>query len=328
MAHLPPPAAPWTLSLSPELFLAVDGDTATTRPMKGTAPADTDPAALRSGGKDRAENLMIVDLLRNDLSRVAVPGSVAVPSLFDVERVGNLWQMTSTVTARLTPATTPAGLLAATFPCGSITGAPKLASMRLIRDLEPDRRGIYTGSLGVIEPADTPLGWRMRLSVAIRTLEIHGDGAARLGIGCGVVADSTAGAEWLECLAKAGFATGVGPGVELLETMAVINGVCALGPRHSERLAHSAAALGIPAAPDAVTAAVAGTPRAPGGCRSGSAPTASPPSRAARCPTRPDRCARCLPPPPGRGIHLRGTRRATAPISTPPSDLPRRARST
>lgn len=257
LAHLPGPAASWTLSLSPELFLSVDGEVATARPMKGTAPADTDPEALREGPKNRAENLMIVDLLRNDLSRVAVPGTVEVPSLFDVERVGALWQMTSTVTARLRPGTTPAHLLRATFPCGSITGAPKLSSMRIIRGLEPDRRGIYTGSLGTITPMPAPPGWSMTLSVAIRTLEIDDEGTVRLGIGSGIVADSTAAGEWSEGLDKARFVTDHRPTLRVKETMAVVDGACRLADAHRARLAASLRALGFAPAPHAVDEAVA-----------------------------------------------------------------------
>ncbi|SDY36850.1 bifunctional chorismate-binding protein/class IV aminotransferase [Tessaracoccus flavus] len=260
LAHLPGPAAPWTLSLSPELFLHVEAGTVMSRPMKGTAPSDDPPSTLSDDPKNRAENLMIVDLIRNDLSRVALPGTVEVPRLFEVERVGQLWQMTSTVRAELAPGTTPGQVLAATFPCGSITGAPKLSSMGLIRDTELDRRGLYTGSLGVIEPSDGPLGWTMTLSVAIRTLEIDDDGSATLGVGSGIVADSTAETEWAECRAKGGFATALEPDVALIETMRVVDGQAPLLARHEARLAASAAALGFPAPGDAVAEAVRGTP--------------------------------------------------------------------
>lgn len=266
LAHLPPPAAPWTLSFSPELFLTVDGDTATCRPMKGTAPLEQPATSLTEDPKNRAENLMIVDLMRNDLSRVAVPGTVGVSRLFEVEKVGRLWQMTSTVTATLAPGVTPGEVLSATFPCGSITGAPKLASMRIIRRLETDRRGIYTGCLGVIEPANTPLGWTMVLSVAIRTIEVADDGSARLGIGSGIVADSSPEGEWREGLAKAVFAT-ARPCLQVIETMAVRDGDCALADGHRRRLAQSLAALGFPAAPSAIDEAVAGT--GPGAWRVG-----------------------------------------------------------
>ncbi|MBB1513078.1 bifunctional anthranilate synthase component I family protein/class IV aminotransferase [Tessaracoccus sp. MC1627] len=260
LARLPAPAAPWTLSLSPELFIRVADGSAVARPMKGTAPAWTDPVALREDPKNRAENLMIVDLLRNDLSRVAVPGTVAVSRLFEVERVGDLWQMTSTVSGRLVPGTTPADLLAATFPCGSITGAPKLASMRLIRRAERDGRGLYTGSLGLIDPATDELGWAMNLSIAIRTLEVDGEGRVRLGIGSGVVADSTPDGEWAECLAKAAFATGLRPTVTLKETLRVVDGVAPLGTRHQARLTASARELGFGPVEAVVEAAVRDTP--------------------------------------------------------------------
>ena len=267
LAHLPGPAAPWTLSLSPELFLEVDGGTVTARPMKGTAPATTDARDLSSSPKNRAENLMIVDLLRNDLSRVAVPGTVAVPRLFEVERVGDLWQMTSTVTARLRPTATVGALLDATFPCGSITGAPKLSSMRLIRAVEAGPRGIYTGAMGTIDPAPGPLGWRTRLSVAIRTLEVDDDGDGSFGVGSGIVADSTAASEWAECRAKAGFLTRLPDSLRLKEALRVVDGDCPLADLHRERLSASAAELGLPAPGDAIAAAVAGTP--PGSWRVG-----------------------------------------------------------
>lgn len=260
LAHLPGPAAPWTLSLSPELFLDVDDGVATTRPMKGTADAATDPAALRDDPKNRAENLMIVDLIRNDLSKVSRPGTVAVDGLFDVGRVGRLWQMTSTVSGVLQPDTTPGRLLRAMFPCGSITGAPKLASMRLIRQVERSRRGLYTGALGIIDPDPGPLGWRTTLSVVIRTVEIGDDGTARLGVGSGIVADSTARDEWTECAAKARFAVSLGPDLHLREALRVIDGVAPLALRHQARLDRSARALGLPIRSDAVEQAVSEAP--------------------------------------------------------------------
>lgn len=252
LAHLPGPATEWILSLSPELFIQQDGDRILSRPMKGTAPADTDPESLRTDPKNRAENLMIVDLLRNDLSRVA--DDVAVASMFEVERVGRLWQMTSTVTGRVRPGVSQGEILEATFPCGSITGAPKRSSMRLITEVERDERGIYTGSLGIIEPERTVL------NIAIRTLEINSDDEVRLGIGSGIVADSTAADEWAECLAKAAFATSLRPQVHLLETMRVVDGVAPLAERHRQRLERSAAHLGFVPLGDPVGDAVADTP--------------------------------------------------------------------
>ncbi|HJE50435.1 MAG TPA: chorismate-binding protein [Tessaracoccus flavescens] len=259
LAHLPEPAAAWTLSLSPELFLDVRDGLATSRPMKGTAPIESDPSALRDDPKNRAENLMIVDLLRNDLSQVA--DDVSVPALFEVEAVGRLWQMTSTVTGRLRPDVGLGDLLRATFPCGSITGAPKLASMRIIDGVERDERGLYTGSLGVIEDG------RATLNIAIRTLEIDEAGRARLGIGSGVVADSTAESEWQECIAKAAFATGLTPDVHLREAIRVVDGVAPLAELHRRRLSRSSAALGIPLRTDPVADAIAQTP--PGAWRVG-----------------------------------------------------------
>lgn len=255
LAHLPGPADAWTLSLSPELFLEVDGDLVTARPMKGTATADLPPTALSDDPKNRAENLMIVDLLRNDLSRVAE--QVEVVDLFGVERVGDLWQMSTTVRGRLHPGVGPADLLRATFPCGSITGAPKLSSMGLIRRVETTPRGIYTGALGVIEPG------RMLLSVAIRTLTIDGGGTARLGVGSGVVADSVAASEWDESLAKAGFVAAP----DLKEAIRVIDGVAPLEALHEARLAAGAAELGYPRPVGRVASAVRQTP--PGAWRLG-----------------------------------------------------------
>nr|WP_217352730.1 aminodeoxychorismate synthase component I [Sphingomonas sp. ID1715] len=191
----------WLLSLSPELFFTRNGRQLTTKPMKGTAPPDADPALLSGDPKQRAENLMIVDLLRNDLSRVAVPGSVAVPELFAVERYPTVQQMTSTVMAQLAEGRDTIDILTALFPCGSITGAPKLRAMEIIADVETAPRGIYTGAIGHINPDG-----RAAFNVAIRTLHLQpGAGTATLGLGSGIVADSEPRAEWRECLAKGAF---------------------------------------------------------------------------------------------------------------------------
>jgi para-aminobenzoate synthetase / 4-amino-4-deoxychorismate lyase len=212
----------WILSFSPELFFTLADAHVTARPMKGTRPRHGDvladraaALALAEAAKDRAENLMIVDLLRNDLSRVAVPGSVAVPTLFAVETYPTVHQMVSQVDARLAPGKDAIDLLAALFPCGSVTGAPKLRAMEIISEVEPDRRGIYTGSVGVIAP-----NGRAAFNVAIRTLVMEeGSGEARIGLGSAVVADSTAAAEWAECLAKGAFVTAANRPFDLLETM-------------------------------------------------------------------------------------------------------------
>lgn len=195
----------WLLSFSPELFFRLRQGAITTRPMKGTARrGDTEESddaaalALAADPKNRAENLMIVDLLRNDLARVAEPGSVGVPALFTVERYPTLLQMTSTVTA--TTRRDAVEVLRALFPCGSVTGAPKIAAMHAIADVEDTGRGVYTGSIGAIDDAGDAV-----FNVAIRTLVITRLGLARIGLGAGIVADSIAADEWLECLAKAEF---------------------------------------------------------------------------------------------------------------------------
>lgn len=247
-ARLPGPAPAWTLSLSPELFVRVTAEgTLVCQPMKGTAPADEPGGdrALAADPKNRAENVMIVDLLRNDLSRVAVPGSVEVSALFDVARVGRLWQMTSTVRARALPGLTPGGLLAAAFPCGSITGAPKRSSMAVIRQQEESPRRGYTGSMGLLEPSPGPLGWSGCLNVAIRTLELNDD-RLRLGIGAGITIGSDPREEYRECQAKAAFLTTLPPEFGLIETLRVEEGAAPLLPRHADRLAASARDLGFP----------------------------------------------------------------------------------
>ena len=200
---------PVILSRSPELFFRLGADgTIETRPMKGTAPRDRDPArdaalkaALRASLKDRAENLMIVDLLRNDLSRLCAPGSVRVPELYRVETYETLHQMVSRVVGRLRPGVELAALFAALFPCGSITGAPKIRAMEIIRDLEPAPRGVYCGAIGWIAPDGAA-----EFNVAIRTLSLFDGGRVELNVGGGVVHDSTAVAEYEEALWKARFA--------------------------------------------------------------------------------------------------------------------------
>jgi len=199
------------LSFSPELFFTIRDGQIETRPMKGTAARcadserDGDAArALAADPKQRAENLMIVDLLRNDLSRVCVAGSVAVPDLFTVETYPTVHQMTSRVTGRLAPGLPPSAILQALFPCGSVTGTPKIRAMEVIRQIEPAARGLYTGSIGSIDPDGDA-----RFNVAIRTLCVEkGRRQGVIGIGSGVVADSTAAAEWAECLDKARFLGG------------------------------------------------------------------------------------------------------------------------
>lgn len=236
----------WLLSLSPELFFDLSGRTLTTRPMKGTAPRgptaaldDAAAAALAADPKNRAENLMIVDLLRNDLSRVAVPGSVRVPALFEVERYPTVLQMTSTVTAAARADVDAVDVLTALFPCGSITGAPKLRAMAIIAEVEAEARGAYTGSIGALRA-----NGNAHFNVAIRTLTMQGR-SARLGLGGGIVADSVADAEWAEAIGKAAFLARAPRAVDLIETMRCEGGLVARRDLHLARLAASAAFLGV-----------------------------------------------------------------------------------
>lgn len=201
----------WLLSFSPELFFTLQDGLLTTRPMKGTAARGADAAsdraaiaALAADPKQRAENLMIVDLLRNDLSRVAQAGSVQAPYLFEVESYPTVHQMTSTVTARLRPDLGPVDVLRAIFPCGSITGAPKVRAMEIIHEVEAAPRGAYTGAIGWISPDGNAA-----FNVAIRTISVNeGDELGRVGLGSGIVADSVLHAEWAECLEKGKFLGG------------------------------------------------------------------------------------------------------------------------
>ncbi|CAB3776990.1 aminodeoxychorismate synthase component I [Pararobbsia alpina] len=249
------PDARFVLSCSPELFLQHEAGMLRAQPMKGTAARVDDPdedarvrAGLRADPKNRAENLMIVDLLRNDIGRVAQTGSVEVPALFSVGAYGRVWQMTSTVRARIDAGRSFAELMRALFPCGSITGAPKHRAMELIAELETSPRGLYTGSIGWLDaPTDTRRCGNFCLSVAIRTLVLDADThRGEMGVGAGIVLDSVAASEWDECKVKAGFATGNDAGLALFETMrATRAGGVAHLDRHLARLVHSAAELGM-----------------------------------------------------------------------------------
>jgi para-aminobenzoate synthetase/4-amino-4-deoxychorismate lyase len=247
------------LSLSPELFFRGEDGAIPTRPMKGTAPRGRWPAEdqaladwLAASEKNRAENLMIVDLLRNDLGRVAEIGSVAVPSLFAVERYRTVHQLTSTVTARSRPGTALEDIFAALFPCGSITGAPKVATMRLIADLETDPRGAYCGAVGLVEP-----GGVATFNVAIRTAVIDYDTQlAEYGVGGGITWDSTSSGEYDEALLKAVLLTERWPTFDLLETLRLEGGAYHLLDRHLARLAASADYFGIPVLVEQVRAAL------------------------------------------------------------------------
>ncbi len=207
------------VSQSPELFFRVRGDMIETRPMKGTAPRGLTESmdrkaarTLKADPKNRAENVMIVDLLRNDLGKVCRAGSIRVSRLFEVQRYRTLLQMVSTVAGTLLPQTTPLSLFRALFPCGSVTGAPKISSMRLLRRLEPDPRGIYTGAIGILLP-----GGDMAFSVAIRTVTVR-DGQAEAGAGGGIVWDSNPAEELREALQKGRYLTEPPVDFELIET--------------------------------------------------------------------------------------------------------------
>lgn len=246
------------LSFSPELFFERYGSRVVTRPMKGTAKRGTTPeadaaqrSALLASAKERAENIMIVDLLRNDLGRLAEPGKVQVESLCEAEAYPTLWQMVSTISAEL-PGVRLFDLFHALFPCGSITGAPKIRAMQRIAELEVSSRGLYTGALGWLAPDGD-----CRFNVAIRTLELEPNGRGRLGIGGGIVIDSDPASEYAECLLKACFLTACDPGFELIETMRLENGECPLLALHLERLEASARALGFVCDASAIADALA-----------------------------------------------------------------------
>ncbi|KFG96361.1 anthranilate synthase [Burkholderia paludis] len=278
------PGGAWIVSCSPELFVERHGDVLRARPMKGTAPRSADPrddaaaaAFLANDPKNRAENVMIVDLLRNDVSRIARTGTVRVPALFSVEPYASVWQMTSTVEAGWRDGTSFAQMLRALFPCGSITGAPKHGTMQLIDAIESTPRGLYTGAIGWLdapgESAAPDAGGNRAsacgdfcLSVAIRTLTLEAAGArsagadsdasgpvaatagrrrGTMGVGAGIVLDSVAADEYAECDLKAQFLTDADPGFQLFETTAATraDGIRYL-ERHLARLQRSADAFG------------------------------------------------------------------------------------
>ena len=266
LSHLPDAAgkSAWTLCFSPELFLKIGADgTISTEPMKGTAPILGDgqderrAAELQADPKNRAENVMIVDLLRNDLGKIAQTGKVCVPEPFKVSRFGSVWQMTSTIQAQALPHITAADILRAAFPCGSITGAPKRMSMQIIESLETEPRGLYTGSIGYLKPCAGGLGFEGIFNVVIRTLLLkpasddlyHGV----YGVGSGIVIDSDPAAEYRECGWKARFLNELRPAFGIFETMRVENRQCRLLDLHLGRLKTSAQALNLPLPDDGET---------------------------------------------------------------------------
>lgn len=235
------------LCLSPELFFRRTGNHVVTKPMKGTAPRgrwlaeDREMAEwLKHSVKNRAENVMIVDLLRNDLGKVSVPGSVRVSSLFDLERFETVWQMTSTVESTLRDGISLVDLMGALFPCGSITGAPKIRTMQIIRELERFPRGAYTGTIGLLKP-----GGDCVFNVAIRTVVIDTESRmATFGVGGGVTIDSTAEREYEECLVKSRFLHSQPVEFQLFESILLEDGKYFLLPEHLKRLSESAEYFG------------------------------------------------------------------------------------
>jgi len=251
-------------SASPELFLEINGRTVTARPMKGTRRRHGRPLSdvvlaeeLRMSEKDRAENVMIVDLLRNDLSRLSSPGEVSVPELFRVERYETVWQLTSTVQATLRPEVRLADVFRATFPCGSITGAPKVAAMHAIARLEPSPRGLYCGAIGMISPSVGDATPSSVWSVAIRTAVIDAaDGRVEFASGGGITYDSVPADEDDELESKVAVLRAARPAFELFETLRFdADGAHDLA-RHLRRLAASAEYFGFVCNPSAVAATV------------------------------------------------------------------------
>ena len=235
------------LSVSPELFFDWQGDALQCRPMKGTAARGPTPdrdrvnlEQLRGSAKERAENVMIVDLIRNDMSRVAQLGSVRVTELFACEPWPTVWQMTSTVLARTRPGTRLLDLFQALFPCGSVTGAPKLRAMHWIREVEPQARGVYCGAAGVVLP-----GGAARFNVPIRTVTVR-KGTATCGIGSGITADATPGGEWAEWAVKSQFLAQASQPFQLLQTIRTDEGRPCNLDLHLQRLMAAGAHFGFP----------------------------------------------------------------------------------
>ena len=251
------------LSVSPELFFDWqdagerdgEGGHILARPMKGTAARGDTPEldaaqaqALRASPKERAENVMIVDLLRNDLSRIAQPFSVRVPTLFHTQALPTVWQMTSDVQAKTRSGTTLADVFGALFPCGSVTGAPKVRAMQMIRRLEPEPRGVYCGAIGVVrpkEPGQPEQGIRATFNVPIRTVAVQSN-QLRCGIGSGITSGALPDAEWQEWRDKRKFLERASQPFDLLETLALESGQLRHLNEHLQRLATAAAHFAYP----------------------------------------------------------------------------------
>jgi para-aminobenzoate synthetase / 4-amino-4-deoxychorismate lyase len=252
------------LSASPELFFRIDGERITTRPMKGTSPrgrwlAEDEEIAARlvASSKDRAENAMIVDLLRNDLGRICRTGSVEVERMLEAERFETVWQLTSTIEGDLRPGITLLDTFRALFPSGSVTGAPKVRTTRIIADLEDSARGPYCGAIGYLAPAGSGEP-RASFNVAIRTVVLDAQTrTAEYGVGGGITHDSSASGEYEEIVAKARVLTDVRPAFELFESLAHVpaEGFRHLDEHH-ERLADSAGYFGFRFEPEAAAAAL------------------------------------------------------------------------
>jgi para-aminobenzoate synthetase/4-amino-4-deoxychorismate lyase len=252
------------LSASPELFFSIDGNRLVTRPMKGTAPrgrwSEEDhlfQAQLLASEKDRAENLMIVDLLRNDMGRISEYGSVEVGRLFEAEKYETVWQLTSTISSRLKAGTSLLDVFRSVFPSGSVTGAPKGRTMEIIRNLERSPRGVYCGAIGLLAPPGSgrPQG---EFSVAIRTMVIdRRDGAAVYGIGGGITYDSTPEGEYAEAVGKARVLSTRHGDLRLLETLLrEADGRYRRLQRHLDRIRSSAEYFGFPCSEEAVEEAL------------------------------------------------------------------------
>ena len=240
------------LSVSPELFFDWRECSILARPMKGTAARGATPEAdaaqacsLRASPKERAENVMIVDLLRNDISRIAEPFSVRVPVLFHTEALPSVWQMTSDVQARVRTGTTLADVFGALFPCGSVTGAPKVRAMQMIRTLDAGPRGVYCGAMGIVRPGEPGQGIRATFNVPIRTVTVKA-GVLRCGIGSGITSGALPDAEWQEWRNKRQFLARASQPFDLLETLALQGGQLRHAAEHLERLASAAAHFGYP----------------------------------------------------------------------------------
>ena len=239
----------WVLSCSPEWFLQKTGNTLMTKPMKGTAKVgESSSEELHDDAKNRAENVMIVDLLRNDLSKISLPGSVKVPHLFEVQQHGDVLQMTSTISSTSKENLRLKELLQAIFPCGSVTGAPKKRTMELIQTLESEPRNLYCGAIAWFDPSSQAGLGDLGMSVVIRTLELEKNQHFQMGVGGGITIDSESADEWHECQTKAGFLYALQNQAEpigLFETIRIENGEACRLEMHLDRISQSSKVLKI-----------------------------------------------------------------------------------